>query len=272
MKRRWFALTLIALGCAVPALAIFGIGDIVFDPSNLEEAVQQLATLEQQYVQLVQTYNTIQSQYQQMIWMAQRVPVDMVARYRALTTPWTLPSATNTYGTTGGWMMAVDSGLDASNGYSLATETLRAYGPAFGNIPGDQQDRIKTNYATVELTDGANLAAIQTLGQLRSNAPGVETAIQNLESDSLSADPDMNTELAVLNKINAADIINVRNTQDANKLLVALTEQQILQAKRDRDAEARAFNQHIQFMSEGQAAMASQAANASSAMLAWRMP
>jgi hypothetical protein len=82
----------------------------------------------------------------------------------------------------------------------------------------------------------------------------------------------MNTEIAVLNKINAANVINLRNTQDANKLLTALAERQIVEAKRERDAEARAFNEHIQFMAQGQAVLASQASGASSAMLAWRMP
>ena len=76
----------------------------------------------------------------------------------------------------------------------------------------------------------------------------------------------------MLNKINAANIVNVRNTQDSNKLLVALAEQQILDAKRQRDSEAQAINNHIRFVSEGQAAISAQAAGASDAMLAWRMP
>ena len=82
----------------------------------------------------------------------------------------------------------------------------------------------------------------------------------------------MNSEIAVLNKINAAGVIGLRNTQDTNKLLTTLAEEQIIAAKRQRDAEAQAFNDHIQFMCQGQAAMASQAAGASDAMLAWRMP
>ena len=149
---------------------------------------------------------------------------------------------------------------------------LNNYGTAFANIPADQLPRVKTSYATVELTDGANVAGMETLGRLRANATAVETAIQGLEDDSLSLDPEMNTEIAVLNKINAAHLINVRNTQDANKLLVALTEEQIIDAKRKRDAEAQAINNHIRFMSEGRAVMTAQAAGASSAMLAWRMP
>lgn len=272
MKKKTTLLAIIALAIAAPAWAIFGLGDIVFDPTNFEEAVQSLLQLEQQYAQLVQTYQMIKSQYDQMVWMAREDPVNMALRYGTPATLWTPSSATNSYGTTGGWVAGINTGQGVADGYAGATQTLGTYGNAFGQIPADQLDRVKTSYATVELTDGANLAAIETLGQMRANAPAVETAIQNLETDSLSSDPDMNTEIAVLNKLNAADLISVRNSQDTNKLLAALAEQQIIQAKRQRDAEAQAFNDHIRFIADGRTAMAAQAAGASEAMLAWRMP
>ena len=82
----------------------------------------------------------------------------------------------------------------------------------------------------------------------------------------------MNTEIAVLNKINAASMIALRSGQDTNQLMVALVERELIEAKRTRDAEARAFNSHIRFMTEGKAVMAAQATDASAAMLDWRMP
>lgn len=272
MKRNGvFALLVLAV-CAAPAIAILGVGDVVYDPSNFEKAVEELAQLEQTYNVLVQSYHLLDGEYQELKWMAQPVPVNMAVRYRALASLWLPSSATNTYGTTGGWTAAINSGLGVPAGYSTATTPLATYGNAFGNIPGDQSGRIRTSYATVELTDGANLAGLQTIGQLREHAPAVQTALQNLEDDSLSSDPAMNTEVAVLNKINAANIINARSQQDSNQLLVTLTEHQIIQAKRERDAEAQAFDNHIRFMTDAQPVMASQAANASGAMLAWRMP
>jgi hypothetical protein len=255
-----------------PAFGILGVGDIVYDPTNYANAVQRFLQLQKQYAQMVQTYQVIQNQYQQMLFMAQPVPVNMITRYRALMTPWLSTSATNTYGTTSGWLSGINFGQGVQSGYSLATQPLSGYGDALGNVPADQLARVKTNYATVELTDGANLNGIATIGQMRANSTQVEAAIKGLEDDSLSPDRNMNTEIAVLNKINAAHLIMVRNTQDANKLLVALTEQQIINAKRTRDAEAQAINEHIRFMSEGKAAMDAQAAGASQAMLAWRMP
>jgi hypothetical protein len=272
MKRN---LTLVVCSLVVlagPAFAILGLGDIVFDPSNLEENIQQLLQMEQQYTQMVQTYEVVLGQYQHMVRMAMTVPVNMVARYRALATPWQFSSATNTYGTTGGWINGINTGAGVASGYLQATQSLVGYGVALGNLPADQLERVKTGYATVELTDGANRDGIATIGRLRANAPQVATAIQGLEQDSLSSSPDMNTEIAVLNKINAANVIALHGTQDTNQLLVALTEQQIIEAKRKRDAEAQAINDHARFVAEGQAVMAAQAANASSAMLAWQMP
>jgi hypothetical protein len=269
---RTLVVCLVTLSLSGPVLAILGIGDIVYDPSNFEEAVQQLLEMERQYVQLVQTYQVVLSQYDQMRRMAQQVPVNMVARYRALATPWRSSSATNVYGTTGGWIAAINSGTGVPSGYASAVEPLDQYGSVYGKLPADQQDYVKRSYATVELTDGANQSAMDTVGRLRGNAAEVERAIQGLEDDSLSSDPDMNTEIAVLNKINATNLISVRNTQDSNKLLVALAEEQVIDAKRKRDAEAQAINNHIRFMSEAKGVMDAQASGASAAMLAWRMP
>lgn len=270
--RKSVAIGLITLSAAVPALAILGIGDIVYDPTNFEEAVQQLAMLEQQYEQVAQTYRTVNSQYQQMLYMARKVPVDMKRRYQTAVTAWTASAPSDAFGTIGSWSAAIGGGQNVPSSYAAATTLLENYGSAFDVVPSDQKARIKTDYATVELTDGANVAGMQTIGDLRNHAASVETAIANLESDSYSPDPNMNTEVAVLNKINAAGMINLRSVQDTNKLLVAIAEEQIIQAKRERDAEAQAFSEHIRFMSEAKAAMAAQAQDASAAMLAFRMP
>ena len=118
------AATLAGSMLAAPALAILGIGDIVYDPTNYAQAVQSYLQLEQQYVQLVQTYEMVRSQYNQMLWMAQQVPINMAAEYRAAATPWLNSTATNTYGTTGGWIAGINSGMGVSPGYAQATQTL----------------------------------------------------------------------------------------------------------------------------------------------------
>ena len=276
MKGRFVRVTALALvaalTCSTRTHAIFGIGDVVFDPSNYAESVKQLIQMEQQYAQLVQSYRMLRSQYEHLVWMAKRVPVNMTARYRVAPTPWQAFGAGDRSGKTAGWVMAVNKGLSVSAGYFEATERLIESAAASSRLPSEQRRHLREGYGTVELTDGANVNALETVGRLRANSAAVETALQRLEDDSLSPEPDMNTQIAVLNKINAANLMSVRTAQDANKLLVALAEQEVLKAKRTRDAESRGINQQMQFVAEGKAILTAQAAGASQAMRAWRMP
>lgn len=251
--------------------AQFGFGITVFDPSVFAKVAAQLVEMEKQLTQLVNTYRRITDQYNHMLYMARRIPVNMALRYRAMATPWRYPSASNTYGTTGGWIGAVNSGANVASGYLAAAERLLAYGAAMANVPADQRDRLTKHYATIELTDGANQHGLEAMGLLRRNAAQVETAIQGLEEDSLSSNPDYNTEVGVLNKINAATVIALRNGQDANKLLVALAEQQVLEAKRQRDAEAQAINNHIALMRQGRTVIQQQSGGWTAAILGYRL-
>jgi hypothetical protein len=273
-RRMWIGCLAVLFCVALTARteAFLGFGDVVFDPAIYAQAVEQVIRLEQQYVQLVQSYQMLRSQYSQLIWNAQHVPVDMTTRYRAIATPWSRVDAANTYGTTEGWMRAIGSGQNVAEGYARSTEPLQDYGEALGNVPADQLAHVKATYGAVELSDGATRASLETIGRLRANAPAVQAAIQGLEADSLSDSPEMNTEVAVLNKINAAGLVSIRSAQDTNQLLVALAEERTLEAKRARDAEARAINQHVRFVSDGKAALTAQSASASDAMLAFRMP
>ena len=270
MKRVVLSLTASILTASLLCGQFFG-GVTVFDPSVFSKNTEELVQMEQQMSQMLRTYQMITNQYNQMLLMANQSPVNMSMRYRAILTPWQPSTATNTYGTTGGWITAVNTGTNVSGGYQSATEPLRPYGSGLGNIPPDQLDRLQKHYATIELTDGANQNGMETIGTMRRNASGVEIAIKGLEDDSLSPDPAFNTDIAVLNKINAAGVISVRNGQDTNKLLVALTEQQLIAAKRQRDAEVKAINTHIQMMGQGQQVLKDQSSNWTSAMLGYHL-
>ena len=81
MRKKTAFLALGVLALAAPAPAILGLGDIVFDPSNYEEAIQEFAQLQQQYEQLVRTYQMVENQYQQMLRMAQNLSAQRMVRY-----------------------------------------------------------------------------------------------------------------------------------------------------------------------------------------------
>jgi hypothetical protein len=58
-------------------------------------------------------------------------------------------------------------------------------------------------------------------------------------------DGGLNSEVAVLNKINATNVLTLRSIQDSNKLLASLLEQQTISAKQQREMTTNAINSEI---------------------------
>jgi hypothetical protein len=179
--------------------------------------------------------------------MAQYVQ-NMPARYRAQFSTWRNALAPNTYGNTGTWIAGINSGQlpFVNSGYQRATTQLLQYDPnQLSGMNAYERSRVQSQYASVELSDGANTTAMATIGAIRGDAQDIQSQIAHLEQDSFSADPNLNTEVSVLNKINAANVLTLRTAQDSNKLLASLLEQQTIMAKQQREATTNAINADI---------------------------
>jgi hypothetical protein len=100
----------------------------------------------------------------------------------------------------------------------------------------------------------------------------VQQQINNLEQDSLSADPSLNTEVGVLNKINASNVLALRTLQDSNNLRVAALEQQVLQAKQQRDLDAANLNFAIQMRQQASQNLAPFNSNLTQSLSSYRLP
>src|SRR5687768_12991082 len=86
----------------------------VIDVAAIARLVDQINWLRRQYTTMVDTYNTVLNQYNQMMINARMITNK--SRWQARLTPWNFPTATNTYGTTADWMDAVTTGMNAVNG------------------------------------------------------------------------------------------------------------------------------------------------------------
>ena len=104
---------------------------------------------------------------------------------------------------------------------------------------------LKQAYGLEELSDGSTINGMATIGQLRNNSQQLELHIKQLKDDSLSSAPDLNTQIAVLNKINASNILLVRTMQDTNKLLASLLEQQLVTTERNRTSSVGGINTEL---------------------------
>lgn len=247
MKRKALLFVLVMALCVGTATAQFGVG-IVYDPTNYSNALLRYYQLQQHLLQLRASYAQLVAQYNFAVRMAKNIQ-NMPARYRAQFSQWRNTSASNTYGNTGTWVNAINSGQTGfvSTGYQQATTLLLPYNQThLSGMTEDELARVRSQYATVELADGANSTAIATIGAIRANAQTTQTQIGNLEQDSLSNDSDLNSEVAVLNKINAAGVLTLRTLQDSNKLLASLLEEQTILAKQQREATTNSINADIQ--------------------------
>ncbi len=244
-KKLLIALLIVGLGVGT-ASAQLGSG-IVYDPTNYHNALLRYYQLQQHLLQLQKSYAKITSQLNVALQMAKFVQ-NMPARYRAVFSQWRNVTSLNTFGNTGSWISGINSGLlpNINTGYQRSTTQLLPYSADhLSGMDASQLERVQSQYASVQLVDGANVNAMATIGSIRGSAQNIQTQIGNLEQDSFSNDSDLNSEVSVLNKINAAGVLTLRTLQDSNKLLASLLEQQTIVAKQQRDAATNAINADI---------------------------
>lgn len=247
MKRKIFVFVLVAVLCAATASAQLGSG-IVYDPTNYHNALLRYYQLQQHLVELQKSYAQITNQLNLAEQMAQFIK-NMPARYRAVFSQWRNVTALDTFGNTGSWVSGINSGQlpIIHTGYQRSTTQLLPYSPnQLSLMDRFELERVQSQYATVQLTDGANLNAMATIGSIRGRAQDIQTRIANLEQDSFSDDSGLNTEVSVLNKINAAGVLTLLTLQDSNKLLASVLEQQTILAKQQREVTANSINADIE--------------------------
>jgi hypothetical protein len=270
MTRRLILMAALLAAVTTPVSAqLFG---VVFDPTNYSNAVLRYAQLQQQYAQLVTTYQQIRTQYLLLLQQSQLLPVNMVARYKSLASPWLPLAAATAYGTTAPWIQTANSGPGAMAAYTRATQALRTYGSAIGRVSAEEAVRVRTHYDRVELADASIAHALEALGYLRGHQASMDATVRNLEDDTYATDAGRNTQIAVLNKINAVGVTSARLANDSTNVLVSLLEHQILEATERREAAAQGINAHIAFLSETPGLLAQTTAQTTAALTSFRIP
>jgi len=273
MKRNALLFMLAMALCVGTAFAQFG-GGIVYDPTNYKNALLRYYQLQQHLIQLQKSYTQITNQLNLAMQMATFIRT-MPARYRAQFSQWRNVTALNTFGNTGPWVAGINSGLlpSINTGYQKSTTQLLPYSTLhLSGMNPLELERVQSQYASVELVDGANVNAMATIGSIRGSAQQIQAQIGNLEQDSFSSDSGLNSEVSVLNKINAAGVLTLRTLQDSNKLLASLLEQQTILAKQQREATTNAINADIQRQASIATNMAQVTGSLTDSLQNFRMP
>ncbi len=171
MKRK-ILICLLVLGLGVgTATAQLGSG-IVYDPTNYQNALLRYYQLQQHLLQLQKSYAKITGQLNLALQMAQFVK-NMPARYRAIFSQWRNVTSLNTFGNTVSWINGINTGVlpNINTGYLKATTPLSQYDPyELSGMDASELGRVQSQYASIQLVDGANMNAMATIGSIRGTA------------------------------------------------------------------------------------------------------
>ena len=236
MKGTLLSLILALATLAEPAYAQFG-GGIVLDPTQSAHAAQQLIQGSQLYTTTIKTTQNVMETYN----LAQRMATAPSSYYTAYTNmaqqTWTpVAHPANTYGNSIPWTNAATYGSGAAAANQGASIQRTGQISGYSSLNAQGQQAIAAQGATVDLSDAINTTSLQTIGTVRANAPQREADIKTLETASHSTDPTQQTELATLQRINQAMLLQLRTQQEASQMTQAQSLQQMVQQKQQQDA------------------------------------
>src|SRR5947209_13043876 len=165
MKQKALAVMLVLALSAGTASAQFGFGGVVYAPTNYHNALLRYFQLQQQLIQLRNSYAQLVAQYKLAAQMAKNLH-NMPSRYRAQFSQWRNTVARDTYGNTGTWVSGINSGQlpTVVSGYQQATTQLFQYNSdQLSGMTADELARMKSQYPSFEQSDGASTNAIATI-------------------------------------------------------------------------------------------------------------
>ncbi|MDE1155677.1 MAG: hypothetical protein PW735_08085 [Acidobacteriaceae bacterium] len=235
MKGAMF-ISVIALAVSTTgARAQFGSG-IVLDPTQSAHAAQQILQANQLYTTTVETSRNVIGAYNLAQKMA-NLPQNYYTAYTNMgRQQWgTLQQPANTYGNSAPWIASAGNGSGAFAANQTASIPYTSQIQGYNSLSVQGQQQIAARGATVDLSDAVNTTNLQTLGTIRANANQRETDISQLETASHSADPAQHTEMATLQRINQALLIELRTQQETNQILQAQALQTLVGQKVQQD-------------------------------------
>ena len=218
-----------------PAFAQFGSG-IVFDPTQSAHAIQQIAQASQLYTTTVNTMQNVIGAYNLARQMAS-LPETLYTTYGTLgQQQWAaIIQPANTYGNSSVWMNAATTGYGAAVATQVASINTTGRLAGYSSLSPQGQQAVAAQGATVDLTNAVNATSLETVGAIRSASAQRETDIAQLEATSHSSNPSQHTEMATLQRINQALLIELRSQQETNQILEANALQQMVGQKVQQD-------------------------------------
>jgi hypothetical protein len=227
-RRKW----LLGAGAALlltatPSFALFGIGDIVFDPTSYASLVSQLTTLETQYNMLKNniTHFSVKQQWQTTLHVLENVNV------------------ANMFGETAGINIALNSNSPGTSSTAWKTATLPMSSNTTSYLQGQTLGGARTSQlAMIETSDAISPDCLTAVGQYRAARAQNVTANSSLNSFQFDNTDATNTEVQQLNLLNAAQGQGMVEMQSQGALQVCMAGQMTVANMERRNAAVEDMN------------------------------
>lgn len=226
-RRKWIIGGAVVLLTATPSFALFGIGDIVFDPTSYASLVQQLTTLQMQYNMVKNNIEhfSLKQQWQTELHVLENVNV------------------ANMFGETAGIKIALNTNNPGASLTGWQTATVPMNSNASSYLAGQSlgSSRI-SQLAMIETSDAVSPDCLTAVGQYRSTRGTNATANNSLLIDQFDNTDATNSEVQQLNLLNAAEAQKMAEMQSQGSLQVCLAGQMTVANMERRNAAAEDLN------------------------------
>ena len=226
-RKKWIIGGAALLLTATPSFALFGLGDIVFDPTSYGSLVSQLTTMETQYQMLKNNIEhfSFKQQWQTAFSAMKQANVrDLFGETNGMTT------ALNT-----------DSPAASSTAWTAATVPVNGTTTTYlaGETPGSAQ---LSELAMIEASDSVSPDCLTAIGQYRAARAQNTAANNNLASEQLDGSTATNSEVEQLNLLNAAQTQKMSEMQSQGVLQACLASEMAVGNMQQRNAAALDLN------------------------------
>ena len=226
-RRKWIVAGVVILGTATPSFALFGLGDIVFDPTSYASLISQLSQMTTQYNMLKTNLEHFSFKTQ---WKTELSHMEHV-------------NVANQFGETGGMTTAFNSNSPSAASTAWGNATVPVNSSASTYLASQNPNSAsRSQLAMIEASDAASPDCMNAVGAYRAARDANASSQQSLQAEQLDSDDATNTEVQQLNLLNASQAQHLQELQAQGVIHACLAQQMAIQNMQQRNAAAQDLN------------------------------
>jgi hypothetical protein len=215
------------LASTTPSFALFGIGDIVFDPTSYASLVSQLTTLETQYNMLKNNIVHFSLKQQWQVTLNQLKTANVA----------------NMFGETAGMSVALNTNSPSTSTTAWNASAVSMNGNATSYLQSQTLGGARmSQLAMVETSDSVSPDCLTAVGQYRSTRTQNATPDSSLTSLQFDNTDSSNSEVQQLNLLNVAEAQKMAEMQSQGALQACLASQMTVANMERRNAAVQDLN------------------------------